>query len=92
VEEDREDEGGDEDAQGHQQGANEAAGEVADEGGEDDQRRREDAADRQAVDELVLRQPMVALDGAVVEEGDDGVGATEGEQAGLQALEEDFTG
>ena len=92
VEVDREDEGGEEDAERHRQGPGEAARQVADEGGEDDQRRRQDAADREAVDELAVGQPVMAVDGAVLEEGDHRVGAAEGEQAGLQSLEEDRRG
>ena len=68
VEEDREDEGGDEDAERHRQRARQAAGDVADEGREDDQRGGEDAADREAVDELALGQPVLAADRDVVED------------------------
>ena len=42
----------------------EAAGEVADERREDDQRGRQDAADREPVDELAVGEPAVVVDGA----------------------------
>ena len=45
--------------------AGEAAGDVADEGREDDQRRGEDAAHREPVDELALGQPVLAVHRAV---------------------------
>ena len=70
--------------------AGEPAGEVADEGREDDQRRRQHAADRQPVDELALGEPALAVDRALLEERDHGEGAAEGEQPGLQPLEEDL--
>ena len=71
---------------GHRQAAAEAAGDVADEGREDDQRRGQDAAHRQAVDELALGEPALAVDRGVLEERDHGEGAAEGDQPGLQAL------
>ena len=63
VQEDREHERRQEDPERHRQPAGEAAGEVADEGREDDQRRRQDAADREPVDELALGEPAVGVDG-----------------------------
>ena len=46
--------------------------------------------DRQPVDELAVGQPVLALDRALLEERDHRVGAAEGEQPGLQPLEEDL--
>ena len=50
-------------------------------------RRREDASHGDPVDELLLGQPSVSCHGAVLEERDNGVGATEGQQARLQPFE-----
>ena len=69
MQEDRKDESRDEDAQRHDQRADQAPGYIADEGREDDQGRREHAAHRQAVDELAIGQPMVSIDGRIVRNG-----------------------
>ena len=90
VKEDRKHESGQEDPDGHQQGPAQAPGEIADEGREDDQRSRQRAADREPVDELAVGEPVVPVDGGVLEEGDHGVGAAEGHQSGLEPLEEDL--
>ena len=68
VEEDREDERGEEDADGHREPAAKSTREVADEGGEDDQRRGKHPADREAVDELALGEPVLAVDRGVVKD------------------------
>ena len=64
----------------------EAAGEVADERREDDQRRGQHAADREPVDELAVGQPVASIDRALLEEGDDRVRATERDEPRLQPL------
>ena len=51
--------------------------------------RREHAAHRQAVDELAVREPVVDVDRALLQERDHGERPAEGQQAGLQALPED---
>ena len=86
LKEDRKRERRNEDADGHHQSANQASGDVADEGREDDQRGGEDATNCEAVDELTLGEPLLPLHRDVVEVGDHGEGAAESDQAGLDAV------
>ena len=61
VKEDREDEGGQEDAERHREAAGEPTRHVADERREDDQRGGKDPAEGDAVEEFARRQPALGV-------------------------------
>ena len=76
-----------EDAQRHRERAGQPAGDEADERREDDQRRGQDAAEGEAIEELGVGQPAAAH-GVVAHERDRRVRAAERQQAGLQPAPE----
>jgi hypothetical protein len=80
---DREQEAGAEGRERRDAGADRAGDEVADERDRDDDRTRRDHRDRDGVEELLIREPVEAIDDAAVEEGHDGEAAAEHERASL---------
>jgi len=74
---------GNQDGGGGDERAGQARGEIADEGGGDDDRPWGDQAHRDRVDELAAGEPVVLGDDSCAQERDDGQAAAEDERPGL---------